>query len=45
MRGKVFGPSLIVAGTAIGAGMLAIPILTSELGFFYRLFSFLSAGV
>lgn len=34
MKGKVLGSSLIVTGTAIGAGMLAIPIVTSELGFF-----------
>jgi tyrosine-specific transport protein len=34
MKGKVLGSALIVTGTAIGAGMLAIPIVTSELGFF-----------
>lgn len=33
MKGKVLGSTLIVTGTAIGAGMLAIPIVTSQLGF------------
>lgn len=33
MRGKVLGSVMLVAGTAIGAGMLAIPIVTAELGF------------
>ena len=31
---KVVGGSLIVAGTAIGAGMLALPVATAEGGFF-----------
>lgn len=35
MKGKIFGASLIVAGTAIGAGMLAIPLVTGELGFLF----------
>ena len=33
MNSKVIGSILIVTGTAIGAGMLAIPIVTAELGF------------
>ena len=33
MKGKIVGSTLIVTGTAIGAGMLAIPLVTSELGF------------
>lgn len=35
MKGKIFGASLIIAGTAIGAGMLAIPLVTGELGFLF----------
>ncbi|MBP9792243.1 MAG: hypothetical protein KBC27_03430 [Rickettsiales bacterium] len=31
---KVFGGTLIVAGTAIGAGMLALPMLSATMGFF-----------
>ncbi|GAA4897046.1 aromatic amino acid transport family protein [Ferrimonas pelagia] len=30
---KVFGATLIVAGTSIGAGMLALPIATAAIGF------------
>lgn len=33
MKSKVIGSMMIVAGTAIGAGMLAIPIVTAKLGF------------
>lgn len=33
-EGTVFGGSLLVAGTAIGGGMLALPILTGLGGFF-----------
>jgi tyrosine-specific transport protein len=33
MRAHVFGGSMIVAGTAIGAGMLALPVVTAEGGF------------
>lgn len=33
MRGRVLGSTLMVTGTAIGAGMLAIPIVTASLGF------------
>ncbi|MEM8629044.1 MAG: aromatic amino acid transport family protein [Chlamydiota bacterium] len=31
---KVFGSALIVAGTSIGAGMLALPVVTARGGFF-----------
>jgi len=33
MKGSVFGGSLIVAGTTIGAGMLAMPLVTAAGGF------------
>lgn len=33
MNGRVLGSILMVTGTAIGAGMLAIPIVTAGLGF------------
>lgn len=32
-KGSVFGGSLLVAGTSIGGGMLALPVLTSLAGF------------
>ena len=32
-RGSVLGGSLLVAGTSIGGGMLALPVLTSMAGF------------
>lgn len=32
---KCWGSIFMVAGTAIGAGMLALPIITSEIGFYY----------
>jgi tyrosine-specific transport protein len=32
-RGGVFGATLLVTGTAIGAGMLALPVITSASGF------------
>ncbi|EPP37870.1 Tyrosine-specific transport protein [Chlamydia avium] len=34
MSSKILGGSLIVAGTAIGAGVLAVPVLTAYAGFF-----------
>ncbi|WP_407365660.1 aromatic amino acid transport family protein [Chlamydia pecorum] len=34
MSSKVVGGSLLIAGTAIGAGVLAVPVLTAEGGFF-----------
>ena len=33
MKGSVIGAALIIAGTAIGAGMLAIPLVAGSLGF------------
>lgn len=33
-KGTVLGGSLLVAGTSIGGGMLALPVLTSQAGFF-----------
>src|SRR5437879_6258710 len=35
MNSKTLGSILIVAGTAIGAGMLATPIITAAAGFSY----------
>lgn len=37
MQNKTFGSALIVAGTTIGAGMLAMPITSAEMGFGYTL--------
>lgn len=34
MNNRLFGGILLVAGTAIGAGMLALPLLTASAGFF-----------
>src|SRR3990167_3886173 len=33
MDSKILGSILLMVGTAIGAGMLAVPIATAELGF------------
>ena len=33
-RGSVFGGMLLIAGSCIGAGMLALPIITGLGGFF-----------
>lgn len=33
MQNKTFGSTLIVAGTTIGAGMLAMPLTSAEMGF------------
>ncbi len=33
MRGRIIGATLLIAGTTIGAGMLALPMISSELGF------------
>lgn len=40
-KGSVFGGSLLVAGTSIGGGMLALPVLTSVAGFVPSLFIYL----
>ena len=33
MNSKMIGSVLLIVGTAIGAGMLALPIATAQLGF------------
>lgn len=38
MKNKTFGSALLVAGTTIGAGMLAMPLTSAEIGFSYTLF-------
>ena len=38
---KVIGGVLLVAGTSIGAGMLALPVVTAAGGFFPAFFSYL----
>lgn len=40
-KGSVFGGSLLLIGSCVGAGMLALPILTGSLGFFPSLSLFL----
>ncbi len=40
-RGTVFGGSLLIAGTSIGGGMLALPVSTSLAGFVPSLFLYL----
>jgi tyrosine-specific transport protein len=40
-KGSLFGGALLVAGTSIGGGMLALPVLTSLAGFFPSLFIYL----
>ncbi|MBU2898240.1 amino acid permease [Vibrio hepatarius] len=35
MNTKLFGSSLIISGTALGAGMLAIPMVLAEFGLWY----------
>lgn len=37
---KNIGSIFMVAGTAIGAGMLALPLVTSEIGFYYAILVF-----
>ncbi|MCW9697870.1 aromatic amino acid transport family protein [Avibacterium sp. 20-129] len=37
MKNKTFGSALLVAGTTIGAGMLAMPLTSAEMGFSYTL--------
>lgn len=39
---QCWGSIFMVAGTAIGAGMLALPIVTSEIGFYYSVMVFLA---
>lgn len=38
MKSKVFGSTLIIAGTTIGAGMLALPLASAGIGFSASLF-------
>ena len=40
-KGSVFAATLLVAGTCIGGGMLALPVATGEAGFFPSLFMML----
>lgn len=44
-RGSLFGAMLLLAGSCIGAGMLALPILTGFAGFYPSLLMFLAAWV
>ncbi len=37
MKSNTFGSALIVAGTTIGAGMLAMPLTSAEMGFTYTM--------
>jgi tyrosine-specific transport protein len=39
---KIFSGSFLVAGTAIGAGMLALPLVTAQAGFFPALIIYLA---
>lgn len=42
MRGNVFTGTMLVAGTSIGGGMLALPVLTSLGGFYPSLFIYVA---
>nr|NGX51671.1 Tyrosine-specific transport protein [Chlamydiota bacterium] len=42
-QGSVLGGSLLVAGSCIGAGMLALPIVTGMVGFFPSFIMFIVA--
>ncbi len=39
---KMWGGIFMVVGTAIGAGMLALPMVTSEIGFYYAIALFIA---
>lgn len=41
MRNHLWGGALLVAGTAIGGGMLALPVLTAQAGFWPSVFVYL----
>src|SRR5579871_6624910 len=41
MSKQLIGGILLVAGTSIGAGMLALPVVTAEGGFFPAFFTYL----
>ncbi len=45
MQNKTFGSTLIVAGVTIGAGMLAMPLTSAEMGFGYTLILLVSLWV
>ena len=38
LKNKTFGSALIIAGTTIGAGMLAMPLTSAGIGFGYTVF-------
>ncbi len=44
-KGSLFGATLLLAGSCIGAGMLALPILTGFAGFYPSLLMFLAVWV
>lgn len=44
-KNKIFGGILLLSGTAIGAGMLALPLATALMGFNYSLFTFLGVWI
>jgi tyrosine-specific transport protein len=39
---KTWGSLFMIVGTAIGAGMLALPMVTSEIGFYYAILIFIA---
>lgn len=45
MLTKMIGGILLIVGTSIGAGMLALPVVTAQAGFFDALFLFLAIWV
>jgi tyrosine-specific transport protein len=45
MDSKLFGGILLILGTAIGGGMLALPIATTEIGFLNAFFYCLAVGL
>ncbi len=42
---KTLGSIFMIVGTAIGAGMLALPMVTSEMGFYYAIMLFIAGYV
>ncbi len=43
MQGKLIGGILLIVGTSIGAGMLALPLVTAQLGLWYTFCLFIGA--
>ncbi len=41
---KTLGSTLLVSGTMIGAGMLAMPLTSAGIGFTFTVFCYLSFG-